>query len=45
MLSVIVPVYNEEATLVALVDEVQAGVAGVVGEFEIIFVDDGSTDA
>ena len=43
-LSVVVPVYNERDSLVQLVDELQAGVRSSVSSYEIIFVDDGSTD-
>ena len=43
-LSVVVPVYNERDSLVQLVDELQAGVRSSVSRYEIIFVDDGSTD-
>jgi len=43
-LSVVVPVYNERDSLIQLVDELQAGVRSSVSRYEIIFVDDGSTD-
>ena len=43
-LSVVVPVYNEQDSLVQLVDELQAGIRSSVSSYEIIFVDDGSTD-
>lgn len=43
-LSVIVPVLNEQQSLRALVDEVRASVSGVLQQWELIFVDDGSTD-
>jgi glycosyltransferase involved in cell wall biosynthesis len=43
-LSVVVPVYNERDSLVQLVNELQAGVRSSVSSFEIILVDDGSTD-
>jgi glycosyltransferase involved in cell wall biosynthesis len=42
-LSIIIPAYNEEATIVALVERVQAVKLGAV-EKEIIIVDDGSQD-
>jgi glycosyltransferase involved in cell wall biosynthesis len=42
--SVVVPLLNEEATIALLYDEVQAALEPVEGEWEIIFVDDGSTD-
>jgi len=41
--SVVVPAYNEEESLPELVDEIRRAMAGV--PFEIIIVDDGSTDA
>ena len=43
-LSVVVPVYNEQDSLVQLVHELQAGVRSSVSSYEIILVDDGSTD-
>lgn len=43
-LSVIVPVFNERESLVQLIDELQAGVRAFVRSYEIILVDDGSTD-
>lgn len=42
--SVIVPVYNEQASLVQLVDEILSGVGGSVSSVEILLIDDGSTD-
>lgn len=44
VLSVIVPVFNEYESLVQLVDELKAGIGKSVASFEIILVDDGSTD-
>ncbi|MGD8719676.1 MAG: glycosyltransferase family 2 protein [Candidatus Zixiibacteriota bacterium] len=43
-LSVIFPAYNEEANLAASVEGVRGVLAGRFDEFEIIIVDDGSTD-
>lgn len=43
-LSVIVPVFNEQDTLRALADEVRSTVQHSLSEWELIFVDDGSTD-
>jgi glycosyltransferase involved in cell wall biosynthesis len=43
-LSVVVPLLNEEATLEPLYRELQAGLAGTGVEWEVVFVDDGSTD-
>ena len=44
-LSVIVPVYNEQDSLVQLLDELSAGIGHAVSSFEVILIDDGSTDA
>jgi glycosyltransferase involved in cell wall biosynthesis len=43
-LSVVIPVYNEVDSLALLHRELDAALAGMGGEVEIIFVDDGSTD-
>ncbi|MFQ5416778.1 MAG: glycosyltransferase family 2 protein [Myxococcota bacterium] len=43
-LSVVVPIYNEEESLDALVRELDAALTSVDGGVEIILVDDGSTD-
>jgi glycosyltransferase involved in cell wall biosynthesis len=43
-LSVVVPVYNELANLEPLVDRVSAVAADLVAQWELILVDDGSTD-
>jgi glycosyltransferase involved in cell wall biosynthesis len=42
--SVVVPLLNEEATLAALYEEVRASLDPLSAEWEIVFVDDGSTD-
>jgi glycosyltransferase involved in cell wall biosynthesis len=42
--SVVVPVFNNESTLDALIDRVAATLEPAVPSFEIIFVDDGSRD-
>ena len=42
--SVIVPVFNEQASLPQLVDELMAGVGTVAGSLQILMIDDGSTD-
>jgi dolichol-phosphate mannosyltransferase len=44
VLSVVVPVFNEEANLAELHRRLAATLPGVVAEFEILFVDDGSRD-
>lgn len=43
-ISVVIPVYNEAESLVALHEQLGQSLAGVGGEYEIIFVDDGSRD-
>jgi polyisoprenyl-phosphate glycosyltransferase len=42
--SVVVPVFNEEAVLPELRRRLTATLAGAVRDFEVVFVDDGSTD-
>lgn len=44
MLSVIVPVLNEEESLGQLWDEISATADHAVDRYEVIFIDDGSTD-
>ena len=44
-LSVIVPVFNNETTLDPLIDRLIAVLEPIVGVFEMVFVDDGSSDA
>ncbi|MEM7411536.1 MAG: glycosyltransferase family 2 protein [Myxococcota bacterium] len=44
MLSVVVPVYNEEENLLPLAEELTDALLGLTAPFEILFVDDGSTD-
>lgn len=43
-MSVVVPLLNEVETLGALYDEVDAALAPIGIDWEIIYVDDGSTD-
>jgi glycosyltransferase involved in cell wall biosynthesis len=45
MLSVIVPVLNEEESLDQLWDEISATADHAVERYEVIFIDDGSTDS
>ena len=45
MLSVVIPVYDEAANLVPLYEEVTDALLGLGAPFEILFVDDGSSDA
>jgi len=44
-LSIVVPVHNEAAGLDAFMMRMQAALAGVTDNYEIIFIDDGSNDA
>jgi dolichol-phosphate mannosyltransferase len=44
-LSVVVPVYNEEANIAPLVEHLQMALKDWPGEVEFLIVDDGSTDA
>ncbi|HRP76355.1 MAG TPA: glycosyltransferase family 2 protein [Rhodocyclaceae bacterium] len=44
LLSVIVPAFNEEDNIVPLAEEISAALASLHGRFEIILVDDASTD-
>lgn len=44
-ISVVVPVYNEEENVAPLAEEIRAAIAPTGRSFEIVFVDDGSTDA
>jgi glycosyltransferase involved in cell wall biosynthesis len=43
-LSVVVPVYNEEENIAALLEQLQAALREWPGEVEFLFVDDGSND-
>lgn len=45
MLSVVIPVYNEEEVLAPFYRRLVAALADLPGRFEILFVDDGSTDS
>lgn len=44
-LSILVPVYNEQANVIPMVREVQAAMADIDMDYELVFVDDCSTDA
>ena len=44
-LSVVIPVYNEEESLVALHQSLTEALAGMERNYELIFVDDGSRDS
>ncbi len=43
-LSIVIPVYNEQESLQPLSDELEAALQALQQPYEIIFVDDGSTD-
>lgn len=43
-ISVVVPVFNSESTLTPLIERVQAALAPITKDLEIILVNDGSTD-
>jgi glycosyltransferase involved in cell wall biosynthesis len=45
MLSIVVPVMNEEAAIARFVEAVDSALGDAVPRLEILFVDDGSTDA
>lgn len=44
MFSIVIPVYNEEDSLVELVDRIHQATKALEKPFEIVFVNDGSTD-
>ena len=44
-ISVLIPVYNEAENIIPLVDELEQALEPWAGKFEVIFVDDGSSDA
>ncbi len=44
MISIVVPVYNEEESLQAFYDELNLRIPSFTKSYEVIFVDDGSTD-
>jgi len=43
-LSLVIPLYQEQASLAALLPALETALAGVTDSWELIFVDDGSTD-
>ncbi|GBC84875.1 putative glycosyltransferase [bacterium HR11] len=45
MYSIVVPAYNEQETIEELWRRITAVMASVGGDYEVLFVDDGSTDA
>jgi dolichol-phosphate mannosyltransferase len=44
-LSILVPVYNEQANVLPLAREVSAAMQGADLDYELVFIDDGSSDA
>lgn len=44
-ISLVIPVYNEEGNLPVLAQEITAAMAGITAVWEVLFVDDGSTDS
>ena len=44
LLSLVIPVYNEADSLEPLVAEIDESLAAFGSPYEIVFVDDGSTD-
>ena len=45
MISLVIPVYNEEESLVPLLGEIRSVLAELGRAWEVVFVDNGSTDA
>jgi len=45
MISIIVPIYNEEELIEKLNEAVSSALKGVVEEWEVVYVNDGSTDS
>ena len=43
-LSIIIPVFNEEENIPHLVKGLKTALAGIKTDYEVIFIDDGSTD-
>lgn len=43
-ISIVIPVYNEEGNVVALFQQIQQAMQNLTMQYEVIFVDDGSTD-
>jgi len=44
IISVVIPVYNEQENLEILYDELKKNLSALADKYEVIFVDDGSTD-
>ncbi|HHY44337.1 MAG TPA: glycosyltransferase family 2 protein [Firmicutes bacterium] len=45
MITLVIPFYNEEAVLERTVEEAESYLKSIFGDFELILVDDGSTDS
>ena len=45
MISVVVPIYNEEEIVVQFHEAVSSALTGVVSAWEVVYVNDGSTDS
>ena len=43
-LSIVIPIYNEEDNIKRLYNEIKQVITGISKTYEIIFVNDGSTD-
>lgn len=44
MISIVVPLLNEESNIAVLYSELKKALTGITDDYEILFVDDGSTD-
>ena len=44
-LSIIIPVYNNQEKIVEVINKIESALASCSGKYELIIVDDGSTDA
>jgi glycosyltransferase involved in cell wall biosynthesis len=44
MISIIIPVYNEDESVALLHGEIQAAAQGRDWQYEVLFIDDGSAD-
>lgn len=42
--SIVIPAFNEEATIVSVIEEAREVLQGITGDYEVLVVDDGSTD-
>jgi len=45
MVSVVVPIYNEEELIVRFHEAVAGSLKGVVDDWEVVYINDGSTDS